>query len=124
MAEHTTPRATATALPPLLLELWRLLAAHRPAVGQARLFDRLRALAVGQLCALARRTVTQALLALGLEDTDPSAFYRLLGRARLGYAALTRCYLRQTLAEIPPDGPYVVVLDGVQVPRSSRRMPA
>jgi len=124
MAQHTTPApALSRPCPPLLVELWLLLGAHRPAVGQARVFDRLRALAVGQLGALGRRTLAQALLALGLTDTDPSAFYRLLGRGRLCYATLARCFLRETLAEVPAGGPYVAVVDGVQVPRSSRRMP-
>jgi hypothetical protein len=36
-----------------LVELWRLLAAHRPAVHQARCFDRLRARVVGQVCSRA-----------------------------------------------------------------------
>jgi hypothetical protein len=122
MTQRTMPPAP-PALPPLVLELWRLLAAHRPAVGQRRVFDRLRALVVGQLCTVARHTLTQALLALGLQDTDPSAFYRLLGRGRVCYATLTRCFLRETLAQVPAEGPYVVVVDGVQVPRTSRRMP-
>jgi hypothetical protein len=123
MRQDTTLQRTPCSLPPLLVEMWRLLAAHRPAVGQARVFDRLRALVVGQLCTVVRHTVSQALLALGLVATDPGAFYRLLGRARLAYETLTTCYLQQTLADIPADGPYVVVADGVQVPRTSRRMP-
>jgi hypothetical protein len=126
MIAHTTSAAAPTlapALPPLLRELWRLLWAHRAAVRQGRCFDRLRALVLGQLCAVARHTFTQALLALGLVDADPSAFYRLVGRARLGYDALTHCYARQTLADVPADGPYVAVVDGLQMPRSSRTMP-
>jgi hypothetical protein len=124
MAQDTTlaPPA-ARACPPVLRELWQLLAAHRAAVGQRRVFDRLRGLVVGQLCTLLRHTLTQALVALGLTDTDPGAFYRLLGRGRLCYATLTRCFLRGTLAQVPAAGPYVAVVDGVQVPRSSRRMP-
>jgi hypothetical protein len=106
-----------------LVELWRLLAAHRPAVHQARCFDRLRALVLGQVCSAARRTITQVLLTLGLVDADWSTFYRLFSRPRLDYGVLTRCFLRQTLAQIPADGPYVAVVDGVQLPRSSQRMP-
>jgi hypothetical protein len=78
MIAHTTsaaaPMLAPAALPPLLGALWRLLAAHRSAVRQARCFDRLRALVLGQLCAVARHTITQVLLALGLVDADPSAF--------------------------------------------------
>jgi hypothetical protein len=74
MTQDTTPAAAPTPLPPLLRELWRLLAAHRPAVRQTRCFDRLRALVVGQLCPAMRHTITQALLALGLIAADWSAF--------------------------------------------------
>jgi hypothetical protein len=123
MVQDTRARGAGAPLPALLQEWWQLLAAHRPAVGQQRLFDRLCALVVGHLCTVVRHTITQALLAVGLVDSDPCAFYRLLGRARLSYAALTHCFLRQTLAQVPADGPYVVVLDGLQIPRSSRRMP-
>jgi hypothetical protein len=44
MTQDTTPAGGPVTLPPLLVELWRLLAAHRPAVRKARCFDRLRAL--------------------------------------------------------------------------------
>jgi hypothetical protein len=107
----------------LLRELWGLLAAHRPAVRQTRVFDRLRALVVGQLCAVARHTLTHLLLTLGLVDTDPSAFYRLVGRARLDVDTLARCYLHETLADVPGEEPYVAVVDGLQIPRNSRTMP-
>ena len=123
MREDTTPAGAPVTLPPLLVELWRLLAAHRPAVRQARCFDRLRALVVGQVCSAARRTITQVLLALGLSDADWSAFYRLFSHARLDYDVLTRCFVQQTLAQLPPQEPYVAVVDGVQLPRSSQRMP-
>ena len=77
MTQDTTlPRAPAP-LPPLLCELWRLLAAQRPAVHQARCFDRLRAVVLGHLCTAARHTLTQVLLALGLVDAG-------LGLATLG----------------------------------------
>src|SRR5919204_6664214 len=127
MIEHTTfaaaPALAPAALPPLLMELWRLLWAHRAAVRQGRCFDRLRALVLGQVCAVARHTVTQGLLALGLVAADPSAFYRLVGRARLDMDALAHCYVHETLADVPADGPYVAVVDGVQIPRHSRTMP-
>jgi hypothetical protein len=106
-----------------LVELWRLLAAHRRAIRQARCVDRLRALVLGQVCSGARRTRTQVLLTLGLIAADWSAFYRLFSHARLDYDVLTRCFVQQTLAQIPPQEPYVAVVDGVQLPRSSQRMP-
>jgi len=125
MTQHTTPAPALTPAPlPLLLsELWRLLEAHRPAVRQARVFDRLRALVLGQVLAAGRRTIAGALLALGLCDADGSAFYRVFSTPRVAYAVLTRCFLHQTLAVIPAHGPYVTVVDGVQVPRCSTTMP-
>lgn len=121
--DTTTRRPPSSVLSPLLVELWHLLAAHRPAVGQQRVFDRLRGLVLGHLGALFRHTITQSLLGLGLEDTDPTAWYRLISRARVCTDTLARCFLRQTMRDIPADGLYPVVLDGVQLPRASRTMP-
>jgi hypothetical protein len=127
MREDTTLLAAVAGrpapVPALLRELWHLLAAHRPAVRQARCFVRLRALVVGTVLAVARPTITGLLLTLGLHDADWSAFYRLFSRQRLDYDLLTRCYLRATLAQMPPEGPYVTVVDGTQLPRASRTMP-
>jgi hypothetical protein len=92
-------------------------------VHQVRCFARLRAVVLGHLCTAARHTLTQVLLALGLVDADWSAFYRLFSHARLDYGVLTRCFLRATLAQIPAEEPYVAVIDGVHLPRSSQRMP-
>jgi hypothetical protein len=108
---------------PLLTELFTLLDAHRPACRQARPFQRLVALVVGHLCAFGRQTITQALVALGLTAHDWSAFYRLFGVPRLDYDQLTRCFLGEWLTSVPPDGPLVVVMDAVQIPRASGRMP-
>src|SRR5579875_524250 len=123
--DSTSPAAlpAVPALPSLLVELWRLLAAHRPAVQQTRCFARLCALVLGFLGGLTRPTLASVLLTLGLIDADWSPFYRLFSHERVGYDTLTRCYLGQTLAQIPAAGPYVAVLDGTQLPRSSRTMP-
>jgi hypothetical protein len=123
MPQDTTPVAAPLAPAPLLSALWEVLEAHRPAVRQARCFDRLRAVVLGHVLATGRRTIAGVLLALGLCDADGSAFYRLFSRPRLDYAVLTRCLLRQTLPAIPAQGPYVTVVDGTQVPRCSTTMP-
>ena len=121
----TSTPSTTRPLPALLVALWRLLAAHRPATSQQRVFDRLRAVVLGWLltASRARHTVAQSLLSLGLVDTDPSAFYRLARAGRVQVATLLTCFLRQTVADIPAEGPYPVVLDGVQFPRTSQTMP-
>jgi DDE superfamily endonuclease len=122
MSQHTAPAARST-IPPLLVEVARLLAAHRPAVRQTRCFTRLCALVWGRLWTIARPTITQLLLALGLTDADWSAFYRLFSVSRVDYDVLSRCFLHQTLPQVPEEGPYVVAVDGVQLPRRSLRMP-
>jgi hypothetical protein len=106
-----------------LVELWWLLTSHRPAVRQTRCFDRLRALVVRQVCSAARRTLKPVLLTLGLVASDWNTFYRLFSVPRLDFGVLTRCFLHQTLAQIPADAPYVAVVDGVHLPRASQRMP-
>jgi hypothetical protein len=109
----------ATLLPILLL----LLAAHRPAFRQERPYQRCLALTIGHLCAFSRHTITQVLVSLGLGGVDWSGFYRLFSVPRLDYDRLTGCFLTQTLAHVPADAPYQVGLDGVQIPRSSQRLP-
>ncbi|MDX1269436.1 MAG: transposase, partial [Oceanisphaera sp.] len=112
-----------TEIPSLLRNLLTLLAAHRPAFRQERTYQRAVALVFGELFSFARHTVTQALLALGLTDADWSAWYRLFSRPRFVEETLANCLLAETLAHAPADQPYVVVPDGVQLPRSSRTMP-
>lgn len=125
------PTSTSTASPttpttamPLLDALRRLLISHRCAFRQERVFLRAQALILGHLFAFARRTVTQALVALGLtEHDDWSAFYRLFNEPRVDYEALSGRFLGETLPHVPLTAPYVAVVDGVQLPRSSHKMP-
>ena len=81
------------------------------------------ALVFGSLFAFARHTISQVLLALGVTEEDWSGWYRLFSEPRVDVEALNAELVRQTLAEIPAAGPYVVAVDGVQVPRWSLRMP-
>jgi len=120
MIEHST----APAHRPLLKELFALLEAHREAFKQERTFRRMRALLFGHLFCFARRAITQALLALGLTDSDWSAFYRLFSvGGRIDYERLTRRFFKETLGHVSPTDPYVAVVDGVQIPRHSHKMP-
>lgn len=115
----SSAQAEATLLPLLLV----LLAAHRPAFKQERPYQRCLALVLGQVAAFSRHTITQLLVALGLAQVDWSGFYRLFSAPRLDYDCLCRCFLQETLASVPERAPYQVALDGVQIPRSSQRMP-
>jgi len=110
-------------VPSLLDALWELVEAHRPAFRQERAFRRMQALLFGHLFSFARHTVTQALFALGLTNHDWSAFYRLFNEPRLDHEELTRRFFSETLAHVPEGAPYVAVVDGVQVPRHSHKMP-
>lgn len=110
---------TATLLPILLV----LLAAHRPAFTQERPYQRCLALTLGHISAFGRHTITQILVSLGLGSVDWSGFYRLFSTPRLCYDRLTTCLLTETLAHVRDDQPYQVGLDGVQIPRTSQRMP-
>src|SRR5712692_7607600 len=107
MAQRSRPLPPQPVAPPLRTALQTLLAAHRPAVGQARPYQRTVALVLASLFAFARHTVTQLLLALGLTDSAWRAWYRLFSVPRLDYAALSAQVLRETLAQIPADGPFV-----------------
>jgi DDE superfamily endonuclease len=112
-----------TSSTPLLDALRSLLLAHRSAFRQERTFLRAQALILGHLFCFARRTVTQALIALGLTDHDWSAFYRLFAEGRIDYEILSGRFFLETLPHVAPSEPYVAVVDGVQIPRSSRQMP-
>ena len=107
----------------LLPTFLSLVDAHREAVRQERCFARFRVLIVGLLCALSRHTLTQVLVSLGLGNLDWSGAYRLFSQARVDYAVLVRCFLRQTLQHVARDQPYLVAIDGLQIPHQSRRLP-
>ena len=122
MLEATTRRGE-PAVAPLLVCLLELLAAFRPALRQERPYRRCVALVFGSVFAFARHTLSQLLLALGVTEQDWSAWYRLFGVPRVDVEALSAELVRQTLTEMPATGPYVVAVDGVQVPRWSLRLP-
>ncbi len=107
----------------LVHHLLQLLQAQRSAFGQERTFRRAVGLVVGELFTFARHTVTQSLLALGLSDADWSGWYRLFSRPRYSEEVLSENLFTQTLAHVLPEMPYVIGVDGTQVPRSSQKMP-
>lgn len=106
----------------LVNNLMELLAAHRGCFGQQRVFKRVRALVFAELFAFARHTVTQLLMALGLTETDWSAWYRLFSGGRFEEERVAAMLFRQTLRHVGPEEVYVIGGDGTQTPRSSHRM--
>ena len=119
MKDSTFP----TKIPPLLQALFELLQAHRGAFRQERPYRRAMALVIGELFSFARHTVTQGLLALGLTDADWSAWYRLFSRERFDEERLAQSLFWETLVHVELTQPYVVGMDGTQIPRSSQKMP-
>lgn len=61
---------------------------YRPIFKQHCSFARMMLLALGLVFAFARRTVTQAICAIGQEQADWSGWYRLLGGQRFDEASL------------------------------------
>lgn len=120
MKDHSTDQVT---FPELLVALQEVVAAHRPAFGQERPYQRMVALLLGQLFCFGRHTVTQMLLALGLTDADWTAWYRLFSCKRFLEEQLAACFFQLTLAHVPVEEPYVVGVDATQIPRSSEKMP-
>lgn len=121
--QEATTRSDEAAAGSLLVCLQELLSAFRPAFRQERTYRRCVALVLGSVFAFARHTLSQVLLTLGVGDQDWSAWYRLFSKPRIDVAELDAELVRQTLAEIPATGPYVVAVDGVQVPRWSLKLP-
>lgn len=80
-------------------------------------------LVLGALFNFGRHTVTQGLMVLGLTDADWSGWYRLFSRGRYAEPRVARILFRETVTHTVPTAPYVVGVDGVQIPRSSLKMP-
>lgn len=107
----------------LLGHLFELVAAHRSAFRQERVFRRAISLLLSEIFAFGRHTVTQGLLALGLTEGDWSAWYRLFSHQRYAEDQVSQTLLAQTLAHVALEAPYVIGVDATQVPRSSQKMP-
>jgi hypothetical protein len=107
----------------LVENLEALVWAHRAAFRQERTYWRAVGLLLAEVFSFGRHTVTQLMLTLGLTDADWSASYRMFSRERFDVEVLARCLLRETLEHVAEEELYVVGTDGVQVPRSSHRMP-
>jgi len=108
--------------PGLVNELVQLLLAHREAFGQQRVFERVIALVFAEAVVWARHTVTQLLWALGIQEEDWSAWYRLFSQKRFNESAVNEVLLRETLRHVEAQGLYVIGGDGVQIWRDSKHM--
>jgi hypothetical protein len=106
----------------LLEEFVKLLEAHRWEFKQERSFVRMCVLAIGMICALARHTVTQGILAVGQEGKDWTSWYRLFRGERFQEEDLAQRFVEETLKDAPAEEAYVTGVDTTQIPRSSGKM--
>jgi len=109
--------------PILLQKLFELLELHQGAFRQERIYWRAVGMVLGEIFNFGRHTVTQGLMALGITDGDWSSWYRLFSRGRYEEKKVARIFLRETIGHTFAAAPYVVGVDGVQIPRSSLKMP-
>ena len=107
----------------LLQKLFELLERHRIAFQQERTYWRAVGMVLGEIFNFGRHTVTQTWMALGITDGDWSSWYRLFSRGRYEEKKVAQIFFRETLQHVNPEEPYVVGADGVQIPRSSLKMP-
>ena len=120
MKDHNTVSGSGSMLVQTLLGI---LAGHRGAFRQERVYRRVVALVFAELFVFARHTVTQSLWALGMTAGDWSAWYRVFSRARFDEENLAHHLFCATLDGLPTTEPYVVGSDATQIPRSSQKMP-
>jgi hypothetical protein len=107
--------------PELLKNLFNLLKEYRPLFKQKRTFLRVVNLLLGEIFVFARHTISQIIMALGHNDADWTAWYRLFSRGRFPYEAARDLLLRQVLRSYAEKDLVVVVGDSTQTPRSSRK---
>jgi len=85
----------------VLSAMVEILEAHRWEFKQARTYQRMVVLAIGMMCALARHTVTQGILAVGGGERDWTAWYRLFQGKRFKEEDLTQRLFEATLQDAP-----------------------
>lgn len=108
--------------PQLLKNLLALLAAHRGAFGQQRIYERVVALVMAELFVFSRHTITQLLMALGRTEQDWSAWYRVFSQRRFNAERTSAVLVRESLEHVGPEDLYVVAGDATQTARSSGKI--
>jgi hypothetical protein len=106
---------------PLVTPFLLFLLAHHGVFENDRIFRRAVALAFAEVLAFNRHTITQLLVVLGLVASDWSSWYRVL-KKRIDMLALSGVLFESTLEHVTPDQPYIISVDGLQVPRTGRKI--
>lgn len=118
MADSPTPTPD-----PLLVWVLRFLTdAARRATRQQRVADRMVGLTLAMLLTVGRHTLTRALVTAGWGQRDWSAAYRLFTHERIDQNLLRQVLVAWLTAHLPHRAPLVVVLDGTQLGRTSRKL--
>lgn len=125
MKKHTTPSTTAEGQgkAEFFTTLCQLLVLFRGAFKQERVFYRAVELIFGRLATVGRQTLTQQIIAVGRENEDWSATYRLFSQRRMDEESLFGTLLQLTLEHVTCEQPYVIGVDATHIPRSSMKMP-
>jgi hypothetical protein len=106
----------------LLKNFFDLLSEYRPLFKQKRTFLRVVSLVLGEIFVFARHTISQIIMALGRNEEDWSAWYRLFSHERFPYEAVRKLLLSQVLRDHRSTELLVVAGDSTQTPRSSRKV--
>lgn len=106
----------------LLKHLFELIEKHHSIFKQERSYQRALAMVLAELFVLARHTITQLIMALGMSGADWSAWYRLFSAKRFSYEKASAVLFGETLQHVGADECYVVGGDSTQTPRSSRKL--
>jgi hypothetical protein len=105
-----------------LLPAWlAILRAWAPAFAQSRSADRAVEQTLGALLALGRRTLSRSLWALGRQDRDWSADYKLHSRANWNTQDLFQPVLQQA-ARFCDDSLLVVAMDDTRIRKTGRKI--
>src|SRR5258708_2481699 len=107
--------------PKLLYALLAILRAWTPAFSQSRSAERAVEQALGSLLSLGRRTLSRALWALGRQDQDWSADYKLHSRANWKSQALFQPVLEQA-SRFCDDSLLVVAMDDTRIRKTGRKI--
>ena len=108
--------------PQLLKNFFGLISEYRPVFKQKRTFLRMLNLVLGEIFVFARHTISQIIMALGRNEEDWTAWYRLFSRERFPYRSVRALLLRQVLSTYGAEDLLVLAGDSTQTPRSSRKI--
>ena len=106
----------------LLKNFLELVENFQPIFKQKRTYVPSIGLMLGEMMTVARHTITQILLTLGLSTGDWSVWYRLFSAGRIDFSLVSDILFPITLRHVVRDAVYVVAGDSTQRPRSGDKI--